>query len=206
MILSFRPTCLAVAMLAIAGPAAAQTWVYEPEAARYYARAYTPVVEQPIAQTQRTVVSRTVIPQGRGRAPIVKERIVTETTSPIAPRVVARAVADDYAYAGAVRREIVARPVVREVVARPVVREVVAHPLVTQVVARPVVREVVARPVIDAYAPAPRARVVTTRTTTTTVVDDYAYAPRVYVPRVVESYGYQPVVNRVWVVDPDTGD
>src|SRR5262245_24606132 len=199
MILSFRPTCLAVAMLAIAGPAAAQTWVYEPDAARYYARAYTPVVEQPVAQTQRTVVSRTVIPQGRGRAPIVKERIVTETTSPIAPRVVARAVADDYAYAGAVRREIVARPVVREVVERP---------LVTEVVARPVVREVVARPVIDAYAyaPAPRARVVTTRTTTTTVVDDYAYAPRAYVPRVVESYGYQPVVNRVWVVDPDSAD
>lgn len=199
MILSFRPTCLAVAMLAIAGPAAAQTWVYEPDAARYYARAYTPVVEQPVAQTQRTVVSRTVIPQGRGRAPIVKERIVTETTSPIAPRVVARAVADDYAYAGAVRREIVARPVVREVVARPVI---------TEVVARPVVREVVARPVIDAnaYAPAPRARVVTTRTTTTTVVDDYAYAPRAYVPRVVESYGYQPVVNRVWVVDPDSAD
>ena len=199
MILSFRPTCLAVAMLAIAGPAAAQTWVYEPEAARYYARAYTPVVEQPVAQTQRTVVSRTVIPQGRGRAPIVKERIVTETTSPIAPRVVARAVADDYAYTGAVRREIVARPVVREVVARPVI---------TEVVARPVVREVVARPVIDAnaYAPAPRARVVTTRTTTTTVVDDYAYAPRAYVPRVVESYGYQPVVNRVWVVDPDSAD
>ena len=199
MILSFRPTCLAVAMLAIAGPAAAQTWVYEPDAARYYARAYTPVVEQPVAQTQRTVVSRTVIPQGRGRAPIVKERIVTETTSPIAPRVVARAVADDYAYAGAVRREIVARPVVREVVARP---------LVTEVVARPVVREVVARPVIDAYAyaPAPRARMVTTRTTTTMVVDDYAYAPRAYVPRVVESYGYQPVVNRVWVVDPDSAD
>jgi hypothetical protein len=200
MILSFRPACLAVATLVIAGPAAAQTWVYEPDAARYYARAYTPVVvEQPVAQTQRTVVSRTVIPQGRGRAPIVKERIVTETTSPIAPRVVTRAVADDYAYAGVVRREIVARPVVREVVARPVV---------TEVVARPVVREVVARPVIDAYAyaPAPRARVVTTRTTTTTVVDDYAYAPRAYVPRVVESYGYQPVVNRVWVVDPNTGD
>jgi hypothetical protein len=199
MILHFRPACLAVAMLAVAGPAAAQTWVYQPDS--YYARAYQPVVvEQPVAQTQRTIVNRTVIPQGRGRAPIVKERIVTETTSPIAPRVVARTVADDYAYAGVVRREIVARPVVREVVARP---------FVTEVVARPVVREVVTRPVVDAYAyvpPAPRARVVTTRTTTTTVVDDYAYAPRAYVPRVVDSYAYQPVVNRVWVVDHDYND
>jgi hypothetical protein len=193
MIPHFRPACLALAMLAIAGPAAAQTWVYETDAPRYYqrvydARAYAPVVvEQPAAQIRRTVVNRTIIPQGRGRAPIVKERIVSETTSPIAPRVVARTVADDYAYAGVVRREIVTRPVVREVVARPVVREVVA------------------RPVVENYAyvaPAPRARVITR--TTTTVVDDYAYAPRAYAPRVTESYAYQPVFNRVWVVDPDS--
>ena len=195
MILPFRPACLALAMLAVAGPAAAQTWVYEPDSPRYYqrvydARAYAPVVvEQPAAQIQRTVVNRTVIPQGRGRAPIVKERIVTETTSPIRPRVVTRAVADDYAYAGAVRREVIARPVVREVVARPAVREVVV------------------RPVVEDYAyvpPAPRARVITR--TTTTVVDDYAYAPRAYTPRVTESYAYQPSVNRVWVVDTDYGD
>jgi hypothetical protein len=191
MILHLRPACLALAMLALAGPAAAQTWVYEPDTPRYYqprvydARAYAPVVvEQPAVRTQRTVVNRTVIPQGRGRAPIVKERIVTETTAPIRPRVIARTVADDYAYAGVVRREVVARPVVEDYAYVP---------------------------------PAPRARVVTR--TTTTVVDDYAYAPRAYAPRVTESYAYQPVVttvpavrpsytvinNRLLVVDPATG-
>jgi hypothetical protein len=195
MIVHFRPACLALAMLAVAGPAAAQTWVYESDAPRYYqrvydARAYAPaVVEQPLAQTRRRVVNRTVIPQGRGRAPVVKERIVSETTLPVAPRVVARTVADDYAYAGVARREVVARPVVREVVARPAVREVVV------------------RPVVEDYAyvaPAPRARVITR--TTTTVVDDYAYVPRTYAPRVTEGYAYQPVVNRVWMVDPDFND
>ena len=63
--------------------------VYQPQvyqeryvAPVYNAYAYQPVVTAPtvaIGPTQRTVVSRTIIPQRHGRAPIVKERIVSET-------------------------------------------------------------------------------------------------------------------------------
>src|SRR5712692_6285811 len=68
--------------------------VYEPEA-----RAV--VTTQPLALTpvQRTTIYRTIIPQGRGRGPIVRERIVTETV-PAAPvvqeRIVRGPVAADY--------------------------------------------------------------------------------------------------------------
>jgi len=99
MITHLRPACLALALAVTAGPACAQTWVYEPDvgarvvyqprvyqeryvAPVYNAYAYQPVVTAPtvaIGPTQRTVVSRTIIPQRRGRAPIVKERIVSET-------------------------------------------------------------------------------------------------------------------------------
>jgi hypothetical protein len=119
MIPHFRPACLALVLVATAGPACAQTWIYEsdygPRVYRprvvyqeryvprvynaynaYDAYAYEPVVTAPpvaVARTRRTVVSRTIIPQGRGRGPIVKERIVTETTAPVVrSRVV------DYAY------------------------------------------------------------------------------------------------------------
>jgi hypothetical protein len=116
-----RPACLALAVVATAAPASAQTWVYEPDtpgqvyqsrsyAAPTYAPTYVPpayvpdtrVDEQPLALTpaQRTTIYRTIIPQGRGRGPIVKERIVTETVAP-APvareRVVVPRVGADYA-------------------------------------------------------------------------------------------------------------
>jgi len=41
----------------------------------------------PLALTpaQRTTIYRTIIPQGRGREPIVRERIVTESVAPVAP-------------------------------------------------------------------------------------------------------------------------
>src|SRR5262245_45240437 len=102
----FRPACLALAVVVTAVPASAQNWVYEPETRapayqprvydrvydRPYDRGYVPAYEgrayapplavtQPLALTpaQRTTIYRTIIPQGRGRGPIVKERIVTET-------------------------------------------------------------------------------------------------------------------------------
>jgi hypothetical protein len=78
--------------------------VYEPRV--YDSRAYEPaarvVVTQPpaLTQAQRTTIYRTIIPQGRGRGPIVRERIVTESV-PAAPvvreRVVGRPVVADYA-------------------------------------------------------------------------------------------------------------
>jgi hypothetical protein len=125
----FRPAWLALAFVATAVPASAQTWVYEPDnRARVYeprpyeqryepqvygsqvydSRAYDPdtrVVVAPapaLTPAQRTTIYRTIIPQGRGRGPIVRERIVTETI-PAAPvvreRVVTRPVGADYAYA-----------------------------------------------------------------------------------------------------------
>ncbi len=117
----FRPACLALALLAT--PASAQTWVYEPDSSApayrpraYDARVYEPyayeppaygtrtvVATQPLALTpaQRTTVYRTIIPQGRGRGPIVRERIVTEPVLPapvVRERVVTTAPAADYAY------------------------------------------------------------------------------------------------------------
>lgn len=145
MIPHFRPACLALVLVATAGPACAQTWIYEsdygPRVYRprvvyqeryvprvynaynaYDAYAYEPVVSAPpvaVARTRRTVVSRTIIPQGRGRGPIVKERIVTETTAPVVrSRVVdyayGSAVTDAYALAPAPVPRVVTRPVVVE--------------------------------------------------------------------------------------------
>src|SRR5437667_6034658 len=120
MISHLRPACLALALAVTAGPACAQTWVYEPDYGarayrpavvyqeRYVPRAYNAYAYEPVvaaapvafAPTQRTVVNRTIIPPGRGRGPIVRERIVTETPAPvIRPRVAARpAVAVTEAY------------------------------------------------------------------------------------------------------------
>ena len=114
MISHFRPACLALVLVVTAGPACAQTWVYEsdngariyrPRAVyqeRYVPRVYNsyasePVVNGPpieVVPTQRTVINRTIIPQGRGRGPIVRERIVTERFAP-AP---AQPVEASYAY------------------------------------------------------------------------------------------------------------
>src|SRR5215831_3247672 len=104
----FAPTCLALAFVATAVPASAQTWSYEPDAPRarvyepryeprtyyepgpyqpptYESRAYEPAVTTPplaLTPAQRTTIYRTIIPQGRGRGPIVRERIVTESVAP----------------------------------------------------------------------------------------------------------------------------
>jgi hypothetical protein len=55
----------------------------------------------PLALTpaQRTTIYRTIIPQGRGREPIVRERIVTESVTPLArERIVNPPAASAYAY------------------------------------------------------------------------------------------------------------
>jgi Protein of unknown function (DUF1236) len=118
-----RPACLALAFVATAVPASAQTWFYEPDVPRarvyepryeprsyyeprayepptyesrayeprayepraYEPRAYEPAVAAPplaLTPAQRTTIYRTIIPQGRGRGPIVRERIVTESVAP----------------------------------------------------------------------------------------------------------------------------
>src|SRR5262249_1980533 len=61
---------------------------YQPptyESRAYEPRAYEPVVAAPplaLTPAQRTTIYRTIIPQGRGRGPIVRERIVTESVAP----------------------------------------------------------------------------------------------------------------------------
>jgi hypothetical protein len=121
----FRSACLALMLAATAAPASAQSWVYEPdtevrayEPGLYPPRVYEPrtyygayggygyepgvaITTQPLALTprQRTTIYRTIIPQGRGRGPIVRERIVTETVAPtpaVRERVMTRPVVADY--------------------------------------------------------------------------------------------------------------
>jgi hypothetical protein len=189
----FRPACLALALLATAAPASAQTWVYEPDApgARVYepplygARAYEPAVAgQSLVLTpaQRTTIYRTIIPQGRGRGPIVRERIVTETVAP-APVLREQVVTQPgYAYPDrgyAYPEQVVTQPGY----AYPDQGYAYADRVVTQ----PAYASAVGSRVTDAYAwaPMPR-RVVNT------------------VPA-VRSYRYMVVNNRLLLVDPMTG-
>jgi hypothetical protein len=116
------PAWLALAFVATTLPASAQIWTYEPDAPRarvYDPRAYyeprvyeSPAYESPdyaqvvnapplaLTPAQRTTIYRTIIPQGRGRGPIVRERIVTESVAPapVARERIAPA-ASAYAYA-----------------------------------------------------------------------------------------------------------
>jgi hypothetical protein len=180
-----RPTWLALAFVATAVPASAQTWVYESdyeprtyESPVYDPRAYEPVVTAaPLALTpaQRTTIYRTIIPQGRGRGPIVREQIVTESVGP----------------APVVRERIAPAPVVRERIApAPVVRERIAP--------APVVRERIA-PAGSAYAYAVGSRVAD--------ADALAPMPQAVVSSVpaVRSYRYMVINNRLLLVDPATG-
>ncbi len=189
MIMLLRPACLALALAVTAGPACAQTWVYEPDvgapvvyhprvyteryvAPVYRAYAYQPVVTAPtvaVGLTRRMVVSRTIIPR-RGRAPIVKERIVSETYGPVARRsaIVEAPATAAYAYAPTadVRSAYALAPLPRAVVRRPAVVEY-------------------APSVTSAYALAPIAAPVVTT-----------------VPAIVPAYRYY---DRSLLVDPVTG-
>lgn len=72
----------------------ARARVYEPDA-RVVVGAGTALALTPV---QRTTIYRTIIPQGRGKGPIVRERIVTETVAPpmVRERVVTEPVTVDY--------------------------------------------------------------------------------------------------------------
>src|SRR5882757_5690275 len=88
-----RSACLALGFVAIAVPASAQNWVYEPDTPgqvyqprpayqpreAYAPPAYAAPAYEPDRQVEYSTTYRTVVPQARGRAPIVRERIVTET-------------------------------------------------------------------------------------------------------------------------------
>jgi hypothetical protein len=104
----FGHAVAALALIAGTGPATAQ-WVYEsPFASR-------PVVTEPLAltQAQRTIIYRTIIPQGRNRQPIIRERIVTEPVAPVVQeRFVTQPMDSDYyayGYVPAQRPRVVVR-------------------------------------------------------------------------------------------------
>jgi hypothetical protein len=100
---------VALVVAGTAGIASAQT---------YYTREpldVRPVINDTLQLTpsQRTTIYRTIVPQGRGRAPIVRERIVIEPAAPVVQERIVRSPApvyaaptysrpgyDDYAYAG----------------------------------------------------------------------------------------------------------
>jgi Protein of unknown function (DUF1236) len=86
----------AVALALGAGSQAASAqWYYTPDRVENRAVVAQPL---PLTQAQRTIIYRTIIPQGRGRGPIVREQIVTEPVAPAVPMVRERAYAQDYAY------------------------------------------------------------------------------------------------------------
>ena len=169
---------MALAFVATAVPASAQTWFYEPDVPRarvyepryeprsyyepgayqpptyesraYEPRAYEPVVNAPplaLTPAQRTTIYRTIIPQGRGRGPIVRERIVTESVAPA--------------------------PVARERIVNPPAGSAYAYTVGSRVG--------------DAYALAPMPQAVA------------ATVPA------VRSYRYMVINNRLLLVDPATG-
>jgi hypothetical protein len=85
----FSHAAVVLALVAGTGPAGAQ-WIYNGEGAPNGAV----VATQPLAltQAQRTIIYRTIIPQGRNRPPIVREQIVSE------PVVREQIVTQPYAY------------------------------------------------------------------------------------------------------------
>ena len=90
MMTNFGYAAIVLALLAGTSSASAQSF------RDYDARAVVthPV---PLTQAQRTTIYRTIIPQGRGRQPIVRERIVTEPVAPVArERVVTQPMDSDY--------------------------------------------------------------------------------------------------------------
>jgi len=99
----------AVAVIIAGGAGAAQAQTYYPREPLDVRPGYNDALR--LTPSQRTTIYRTIVPQGRGRAPIVRERIVIE---PAAPPVVQERIVrgpgpgyaapapayGDYAYAG----------------------------------------------------------------------------------------------------------
>jgi hypothetical protein len=98
----FRHAAVVLAAVTGAGAADAQTVITREEV--------RPVLNAPLklSPSQRATIYRTIVPQGRGRAPIVRERIVIEPVNPpvVRERIVrtpapaySGTIYEDYAYA-----------------------------------------------------------------------------------------------------------
>ena len=175
----------AVVLGLLAGTSSATSPAYAQYDVRDYdARA---VVTQPVplTQAQRTTIYRTIVPQGRNRPPIVRERIVTESVpaappAPIVREQVITGAPDAYAYGDAYAYEPAPRyynPPRHE-------RRVVVEP--------------------DAYSANASAYVVGARVPAATPLAPLPPALAADVPT-IRSYRYTTVGPRVLLVDPDSG-
>ena len=165
----------AVALALLAGTSSASAQYYR----EYDART---VVTQPVplTQAQRTTIYRTIIPQGRGRQPIVRERIVTETVAPLVRERVVTGALDAYAYGDTYAYE----PAPRYYDAPRYQRRYVVEP--------------------DAYSANASAYYVGGRVPSATRLAPLPPALVAEVPE-VRSYRYMTIGGRVLLVDPDTG-
>jgi hypothetical protein len=175
MMTNFGHAAIVLALLAGTSSASAQYYYRD-----YDARA---VVTQPVplTQAQRTTIYRTIIPQGRNRQPIVRERIVTESV-PAAPIVREQVVtgAPAYAYGDAYAYE----PAPRYYDPPRYERRVVVEP--------------------DAYSANASAYVIGGRVPAATSLAPLPPALIADVPA-IRSYRYITVGARVLLVDPNTG-
>ena len=92
MMTNFGHAAIVLALLAGTSSASAQSF------RDYDARTVIATQPVPLTQAQRTTIWRTIIPQGRGRQPIVRDRIVTEPVAPIVRERVVTGELDAYAY------------------------------------------------------------------------------------------------------------
>ena len=92
MMTNFSHAAIVLALLAGTSSASAQFY------REYDTRAVIATQPLPLTQAQRTTIYRTIIPQGRGRQPIVRERIVTEPVAPMVRERVVTGALDAYAY------------------------------------------------------------------------------------------------------------
>lgn len=177
----------AVVLALLAGTSSANAQYYR----EYDARAV--VAPVPLTQAQRTTIYRTIIPQGRGRQPIVRERIVTETMpAPVVRERVVTGALDAYAYGNAYAySDAYAYGDTRAY------RDVYAYDPPPRYQRRYVVEP-------DAYSANASAYYVGARVPVETRLAPLPPALIAEVPT-IRSYRYMTIGSRVLLVDPDTG-
>jgi hypothetical protein len=178
MMTNFGHAAIVLALLAGTSSAANAQYYREYEARPVLAR---PV---PLTEAQRTIIYRTIIPQGRNRQPIVRERIVTESVpaappAPIVREQVVIGAPDAYAYGDAYAYDPAPR--------------YYDPPRYERRVVEP-----------DAYSANASAYVVGARVPAATPLAPLPPALIADVPA-IRSYRYMTVGERVLLVDPGTG-
>jgi hypothetical protein len=179
----------AVVLVLLAGTSSASAQFIR----EYDARPVIATQPVPLTQAQRTTIYRTIIPQGRGRQPIVQERIVTEPVAPVVRERVVTGALDAYAYGD--RYEPAAR-YQRRYVVEP---DAYAYGDRYEPAAR-YQRRYVVEP--DAYSA--NAYAIGSRVPAATPLAPLPPAAVAEVPE-IRAYRYMTIGGRVLLVDPDTG-